>query len=67
MQPDPLAPLFAPLTTLRGVGASVATLIAKAAGGERVIDLLFHLPESYTDRRARPAIAQAEPGVVATL
>ena len=67
MQPDPLAPLFAPLTTLRGVGASVATLIAKAAGGERVIDLLFHLPKSYTDRRARPAIAQAEPGVVATL
>jgi len=67
MQPDPLAPLFAPLTTLRGVGPAVATLIAKAAGGDRVIDLLFHLPDSYTDRRARPTIAQAQPGTVATL
>jgi len=67
MQPDPLAPLFLPLTTLRGVGPAVATLIAKATGGNRVIDLLFHLPESYTDRRARPAIAQAQPGTVATL
>ena len=65
--PDPLAPLFAPLTALRGVVPPVAALIAKAANGERVIDLLFHLPESYLDRRARPTIAQAQPGSVATL
>ena len=44
---DPLTPLFSPLTTLKGVGPAVGALIAKAAGGERVIDLLFHLPESY--------------------
>ncbi|HUB43907.1 MAG TPA: ATP-dependent DNA helicase RecG, partial [Acetobacteraceae bacterium] len=67
MQPDPLTPLFAPLTTLRGVGSAVATLIAKATGGDRVIDVLFHLPDSYTDRRARPTIAQAQPGTIATL
>src|ERR1700722_7370620 len=67
MQPDPLAPLFAPLTALRGVIPPVAALIGKAAGGERVIDLLFHLPESYVDRRPRPTVAQAEPGTVATL
>ncbi|HUB10958.1 MAG TPA: ATP-dependent DNA helicase RecG [Acetobacteraceae bacterium] len=67
MQPDPLAPLFQPLATLRGVGSAVAALLAKAVGGERVIDLLFHLPESYTDRRARPTIAQAQPGMIATL
>jgi ATP-dependent DNA helicase RecG len=64
---DPLTPLFSPLTTLRGVGPAVATLIAKAAGGERLIDLLFHLPESYVDRRQRPTIAQARPGQIATL
>ncbi len=67
MPPDPLAPLFAPLTTLKGAIPPVAALIAKAAGGERVIDLLFHLPESYVDRRPRPTIAQAQPGTVATL
>jgi ATP-dependent DNA helicase RecG len=64
---DLLAPLFAPLTVLKGVGPTVAALIAKVAGGERVIDLLFRLPESYQDRRHRPTIAQAKPGEIATL
>ena len=59
---DPLAPLFAPLTTLHGVGPTVAGLIARATGGERVIDLLFHLPERYLDRRDRPTIARGEAG-----
>ncbi len=71
MHPDALAPVFAPLTSLGGIGPALAGLIAKAAGGERVLDLLFHLPESYLDRRARPTIAQARahaaPGQVATL
>src|SRR5215471_18066613 len=64
---DPLTPLFSPLTTLKGVGPTVGALIAKAAGGERVVDLLFHLPDSYVDRRQRPAIAQARPGQIVTL
>ena len=71
MNADPLAPLFAPLTSLRGIGPSVAALIARATGGatpgNRVIDLLFHLPESYLDRRARPTIRAASPGTVATI
>jgi len=67
VQHDVLAPLFAPLTTLRGIGPALAGLIARAAGGERVLDLLFHLPESYLDRRARPTIAEARPGQTATL
>ena len=61
------APLFEPLTTLRGVGAAVAALIARAAGGSRVIDLLFHLPESWIDRRVRTSLAAAVPGALATL
>jgi ATP-dependent DNA helicase RecG len=67
-----LAPLFAPLTSLRGIGPALARLFAKAAGGggtggTRVIDLLFHLPDSYVDRRDRPSIARARPGTTATL
>ena len=38
----------------------MASLIARAAGGDRVIDLLFHLPESYLDRSARPTIRAAK-------
>jgi ATP-dependent DNA helicase RecG len=64
---ETLAPLFAPLTSLRGRGPAAAGLIARAAGGERVIDLLFHMPESYLDRTARPTIRAARPGTVATL
>ncbi|MDE2005909.1 MAG: ATP-dependent DNA helicase RecG [Rhodospirillales bacterium] len=67
METDPLAPLFAPLATLPGVGPAIARLIARAAGGERVLDLLFHLPETWLDRRARPSIAEARPGQLATI
>ncbi|WP_239992265.1 ATP-dependent DNA helicase RecG [Rhodopila globiformis] len=67
VNPDSLAPLFAPLSGLRGIRPEVAGLIARAAGGDRVIDLLFHMPESYLDRTARPTIKDAKPGMVATL
>ncbi len=67
MNTETLVPLFAPLTSLRGIGPAVAALIARAAGGERVIDLLFHMPESYLDRSAKPSIRDAKPGTVATL
>ena len=64
---DPLAAVFAPLTSLRGMGPALAGLIGRVAGGDRVIDLLFHMPESYLDRSARPTIGAARPGTVATL
>ncbi|HEY7579325.1 MAG TPA: ATP-dependent DNA helicase RecG [Acetobacteraceae bacterium] len=67
MDHDPLTPLFSPLTALKGVGPAAAALIAKAAGGERLIDLLFHLPEAYIDRRRRCAVARARPGEIVTL
>jgi ATP-dependent DNA helicase RecG len=64
---DTLTPLFAPLTSLRGIGPAVASLIARAVGGDRVIDVLFHMPDSYLDRRSRPTIKEARAGTVATL
>jgi ATP-dependent DNA helicase RecG len=59
--PVSLAPLLAPLESLPGVGPRRAALIAKAAGGTRVLDLLFHLPERIAERRlvARPEEAPA--------
>ncbi len=67
MDSDILTPLFAPLTSLRGIGPAVATLLARAVGGDRVIDALFHMPDSYLDRRNRPTIRDAQQGTVATL
>ena len=66
-----LVGLFVPLTELRGVGPTLAELLKKAIGGgtgpARVIDLLFHLPDAYLDRRERPTIKAAVPGTIATL
>ena len=55
------------MTSLRGVTPALAKLIEKVAGGGRVLDLLFRMPESYMDRRGRPTIRDALPGTVATL
>ena len=70
MRPALLDPLFAPVSTLPGVGPKNAKLFDRLLGradGARVIDLLFHLPQSVIDRRARPKIRDAVPGAVATL
>ena len=73
MRPSLLDPLFAPLTSLAGIGAKVATLIERVLpldlGGReaRVGDLLFVLPNSVIDRRSRPGIAGSAEGQIVTL
>jgi ATP-dependent DNA helicase RecG len=70
MRPALLDPLFAPAATLPGVGPKNAKLIDKLADrpqGARVVDVLFHLPYAVIDRRARPKIAEAERGAIATI
>ena len=58
---DALAPLLAPLAGLKGVKENEARLIAKAADGSRVLDLLLHLPERYLARRRIERPSQALP------
>ena len=67
MRPASLLPLFALLTGLPGVGPKTAKPIAKAVGGERVVDVLFHLPFALVDRRARPTIMEAPVNEIATI
>ncbi len=67
VEPYQLDPLFAELTSLRGVGDALGKLMARALGGGRVIDVLFHLPESYIDRRERTTIRAALPMQAVTL
>ncbi len=67
MEPYQLDPLFAELTGLRGVGDALGKLMARAVGGARIIDLLFHLPETYVDRRERTTIRDALPQQIVTL
>ena len=70
MRPALLNPLFAPVTTLSGVGPKQDKLLRYLLGRDetpRLVDLLLHLPASVIDRRARPKIRDAVPGAVVTL
>lgn len=65
MRPSILFPLFAPIDTLKGVGEKYAKLI-KNLCGEKVLDILFHLPANATDRTATPPLKEAKDGKIWT-
>ncbi|WP_439616754.1 ATP-dependent DNA helicase RecG [Shinella sp.] len=72
MRPALLDPLFAPLSSLPGIGPKLGDLFARLLNHEsiedcRVIDLVFHFPHSIVDRRNQPGIAHAQPGVIVTI
>ncbi len=66
MRPEILFPLFAPVTSIKGVGPRIGQLMEKV-GGSRVVDLCWHLPLNIIDRRATASISAAVPGSVCTL
>ena len=59
MRPSILFPLFAPVTRLPGIGPKIGELVARAAG-EKIVDLLWHLPAGLIDRRHAPAVGAAD-------
>jgi ATP-dependent DNA helicase RecG len=70
MRPLLLNPLFAPVTSLSGVGPKQDRLLRYLLGRDetpRLVDLLLHLPASVIDRRAQPKIRDAAPGTMVTL
>lgn len=72
MRPPLLDPLFAPVSTLQGVGPKIAQLLTEFLGSfpdreATVADLLFHIPSGLIDRRHRPGIAYSESGQIVTL
>src|SRR5580693_6883223 len=71
MRPNVLNPLFATLSALPGIGPKLEKLFARllVRDGERprLIDLLFHLPTGFVDRRNRPKLNAVEPDTVVTV
>lgn len=72
MRPSILDPLFAPVSSLPGVGSRLAVRLASLLGTDperepHVIDLLMHMPSGIIDRRLRPGIARAPEGAIVTL
>src|SRR5690348_1509584 len=71
MRPAVLNPLFASLASLPGIGPKLEKLYARLFDREseppRLIDLLFHLPTGFVDRRNRPKLSQVTPDSVVTV
>ncbi|MET4277470.1 MULTISPECIES: ATP-dependent DNA helicase RecG [unclassified Bradyrhizobium] len=70
MRPSLLNPLFAPVTSLSGVGPKQDKLLQYLLSRNetpRLVDLLLHLPSQVIDRRARPKIVDAVQGTMVTL
>ena len=65
MRPSILYPLFAPIEVLKGIGDKYAKLVKKLCG-EKVIDVLFHLPVSVVDRTWMPPLVSAQNGRIWT-
>jgi ATP-dependent DNA helicase RecG len=66
VRPNILNPLFAPITSLPGIGQRLAKAVEKLAG-PLVVDLLWHLPTGLIDRRHQPHLSTAGDGTVVTL
>lgn len=66
MRPECLYALFAPLTSLAGVGSRFAKLYTGLCG-DKIIDLLYHLPIAIINRKQKQSISLAIPGEITTL
>ncbi|HLB80585.1 MAG TPA: ATP-dependent DNA helicase RecG, partial [Dongiaceae bacterium] len=66
MRPEILFPLFAPVTSLPGLGPRLGRLVERLAG-ERVVSLCWHLPSGVIDRRFAPKLADAPAGAIVTV
>ena len=65
-RPEILFPLFAPVSSLDGIGPKTAKLFEKLEA-TRVRDLLFTPPGAVIDRRLRPTVLGVPDGTVATV
>lgn len=61
MRPSILNPLFAPIDTLNGIGSRLGVLIKNLCGG-KVVDLLWHLPSGFVDRRCNIPLRAVQNG-----
>lgn len=66
LRPTILNPLFTAADTLSGIGPRIAKLLEKLSGN-RLIDLIWHLPNGVIDRRFAPKVGDAPAGRICTL
>jgi ATP-dependent DNA helicase RecG len=66
MRPDILNPLFAEVEVLKGIGPALARPLHRL-GLNRVVDILFHLPGSWIDRKKVAVLDEGDAGRTITV
>lgn len=66
MRPEILYPLFAGINTIKGIGERSYKPVAGLVG-DKIADMLWHLPSNIIDRRYSPRLAEAVPGRIITV
>ena len=66
MRPDILNPLFAEVEALKGVGPQLLKPLTRL-GLERVVDILFHLPVSWIERRRVDLLDEVDVGAIISI
>jgi ATP-dependent DNA helicase RecG len=66
-RPFELDPLFRNITTLPGIGPKNAKLFEKLMAGTKILDILFHKPVDFVDRRFSPKLKDAPKDKIATI
>lgn len=66
MRPEILYPLFASVSSLKGIGERYCKLVYNLVG-DKIVDMLWHLPSNLIDRRYSPRLREAIPGRIVTV
>ena len=66
MRPKILYSLFSNIISIKGIGPKYAKLIERVCG-KYLVDLIFHKPAAYIDRRNNPKICDLKNDTIATL
>lgn len=67
MRPEILYPLFSSISTVKGIGERSFKPTAALVGGDRIADMLWHLPSNLVDRRYSPRLRDVIPGKICTV
>ncbi len=66
MRPEILNPLFCSIDALKGVGSRYFKLVSNLVGGQKIVNLLWHLPYNVIDRSYSCPINKIETGKIWT-
>lgn len=66
MRPPFLFPIFSEISSINGVGDKYSKLLSNLLDGNKIVNLLWHLPYSIVDRHIIPQLSSAKIGEVCT-